>query len=166
MLQITLSEVRFYLQPEKILSPADKATNTLLHKFGGATRKTQQNSMKQAKPGVKSKKRHIGSTGEQRSLPGQPPLRQPKARVDIKNTVFYFADAKTKDVVIGMVLLGGRRGEPMPGVLEHSGQSKVNRFGKIRTVQVKSRPSSVPAYKKTIKKHLPGLIKGGIMREV
>lgn len=148
-----------YFNKPSILTPAEKFQNKMLNKFGGAGRKTQQNLMKRAKPGVRGGKTH--------SQPGQPPLRQPRARVDIKNTVFYFADVKKKDVVFGMVLLGGRRGEPMPGVLEHEGQAQlVDRKKKIKTVQVKARPSSVPAFQKTIKKHLPGLIDSGIMREV
>lgn len=160
MMPITLSNVAIHFNAKAILTPAEKAQKKLLDKFGGFTKRTQQNSLKRGKPGPRG--------GKQRSKPGQPPLRH-SSRPDIKNTVFYFVDLAAKDVVIGMVLLSGkpRGGRAMPGVLEHSGPASIKTGvrGKERTVNVEARPSSTPAFQKTIKKQLPGLIAGGIMRE-
>lgn len=156
MIQVTLSNVKMMFNAKAILTPAEKFQNKLLGKFGGATRKTQQNSMKRGAPG-------------QVSAAGKPPLRH-SHNPDIKNTVFYFVDVKKKDVVIGMVLLARRHYEPMPGVLEHSGRQQVSlrrgRGSKRRVVDVRARPSATPAFKKTIDKQLPALIAGGIMKEV
>jgi len=151
LIGITLSNVKFQFNKGAILTPAEKATKTLLNKFGGYCRRIQMNSLKRGKPG-------------QVSQPGKPPLRHSR-QVDIKNTVFFFTDVPRKEVVIGMVLLEGKRGEPMPGVLERSGTSRIKSRGKIKTVRVQARPSATPAFDKTIKKQLPALIEGGIMRE-
>ena len=161
MIAITLSDVKFHFNQKAILTPAEKAQKKLLDKFGGTVRNTQRNSMKRGKVGPRG--------GKVRSQPGNPPFRQ-SDRLDIKRTVFFFTDAKKKDTVIGMVLLSGRPGgdRAMPGVLEHAGQAeiKAGRGMKRKTINVRERPSSVPAFEKTIKKQLPGLIAGGIMREV
>lgn len=158
MIAITLKDVKFHFNKDAILTPAQKFQKRLLNKFGATVRATQRNSMKRGKPG-------------QASHPGNPPLRH-SSRPDIKETVFYFVDVNKKDVVIGMVLLAqGSATNPMPGVLEHSGTS-IMRSRKGRTerrkkaVHIEARPSAVPAFKKTIEKQLPGLIAGGIMREV
>lgn len=155
MIPITLKDVKFHFNAKAILTPAEKFQRTLLNRFGATVRKTQRNSLKRGKPGVSS-------------MPGRPPLRHSRSP-DIKNTVFYFVDVKRKDVVIGMVLLSDKSstGKPMPGVLEHSGTTQIQeRNRKIKTVNVLARPSATPAFDKTIEKQLPGLIAGGIMREV
>ena len=154
MIAITLSNVATHFNKPAIMTPAEKFQNRLLNKFGATVRRTQQNSLKRGKPG-------------QVSDPGKPPLRH-SASPDIKNTVFYFVDRPKKDVVIGMVLLSGKpSGErAMPGVLEHSGVALVKSRKKVLAARIEMRPSAVPAFEKTIKKQLPGLIKGGIKREV
>lgn len=161
MIGITLKDVGLHFNTRAIMTPAEKAQNKLLGKFGGATRRTQQNSLKRGKIGPRGGKVH--------SQPGSPPFRFSN-RPDIKNTVFYFVDRPSKDVVIGMVLLSGkpRGGQAMPGVLEHSGHASITSgvAGKKRIIPVDSRPSATPAFQKTIKKQLPGLIAGGIMKEV
>lgn len=161
MIPITLSNVSIHFNAKAILTPAEKAQKSLLNKFGGFTRRTQRNSLKRGKIGPRG--------GALHSKPGEPPHRHSN-RPDIKNTVFYFVDVAAKDVVIGMVLLSGkpRGGRAMPGVLEHSGQASIKTGvrGKQKIVTVESRPSATPAFQKTIKSQLPGLIAGGIMREV
>ncbi len=156
MIAITLSDVKLYFDQKAILTPAEKFQKNLLDKFGLTVRKTQKNSMKRGLPG-------------QASAVGKPPLRH-STKVDIKETVFSFTDFREKNVVIGMVLLSGKPSgdRAMPGVLEHAGTAQiVNRATqKIKTIMVQARPSAQPAFEKTIKKQLPGLIEGGIMREV
>ena len=158
-LTITLKDVKFEFNKRAILTPAEKAQKKLLDKFGGYDRKAQQNSLKR---------------GKGPSPIFSPPHRHSE-RPDIKDTVFYFTDAKKKEVVIGMVLLSGKPGgdRAMPGVLEHAGEAQVmpskreKMAGKgMQVIKVEARPSAQPAFEKTIKKQLPGLIAGGIMREV
>lgn len=173
MIAVTLKNVATHFDKAAIMTPAEKAQNKLLGKFGAYVRRTQMNSLKRAKRGEVSQ-------------PGKPPLRH-AVRPDIKNTVFFFVDRPRKDVVIGMVLLSEKpSGElAMPGVLEHGGNTRLvslrnqllamesregkeltKRGGKMVVGKVEGRPSATPAFEKVIKRQLPDLIKGGIMREV
>lgn len=162
MITITLDKVRGSFNPKAILTPAQKMTKKLLDKFGLTVRRTQMNSMKRGKIGPRG--------GKIPSQIGKPPARHSRL-LDIKRTVFSFTDVPKKDVVIGMVLLAGQpRGDrAMPGVLEHSGTATIKTgrgMARTKNVTVRERPSSVPAFQKTVKKQLPALIAGGIMREV
>lgn len=150
---ITLSNLKGAFNKSAILTPHEKAVKKLLNKFGGFVRKTQRNSMKRGKPG-------------QVSDPGKPPLRHAR-NPDFKNTIFYFVDVKSKNVVIGPVLIRGKsQTTPMPGALEYGGRSWLIRRGRApRLVNIRPRPGATLAYQKTIKKQLPDLIAGGIMRE-
>lgn len=159
MIPITLSNVSVVFNQKAILTPAERFQNRLLHKFGGSCRKTQQYSLRRGSPGQVSK-------------PGKPPLRH-ATRPDFKYTVFYFADVRAKDVVIGPVLLSGKSAaSPVPQLLEKGGLTRMSiarrrnrRAKKIVDVNISARPSARPAFEKTINKQLPALIKGGIMAE-
>ena len=151
---IDIASIKTIFEAERILAPAEKFQHKLLYQFGAYCRKVQRNSLKRGRPGEVAR-------------PGDPPLRH-STSPDIKDTVFYVVDRKAKSVIIGMVLLSGKPGggEAMPGVLKHSGASRKQRRGRIKTVRVQEHPSAGPAFRKTVERKLPGLIAGGIMREV
>lgn len=159
MLNVTLKNIKIVMNTQAVLTPAEKFQNRLLKQFGAYVRTIARRSIKPA-----NRKRQI-------SEPGQPPLFH-RGRLTYKDTIFFVADAKRKEVVIGGVLLSDTNAETaVPGVLEHggiaifrqkSGKSKAFR----RTTRVKPRPHMQPAFDKAVEKFLPELIRGGIMREV
>lgn len=153
MIHVTLDKVKLLFDKKPLMSAADRFTLRLLGKFGAYTRTAQRNSMKKAR-------------GKEVSEPGKPPLRH-STNPDIKNTVFYVVDVKHKEVVIGMVLLRDHSSgkPPMPGILEHGGTTYITSHGKTKPTTIENRPSSRPAFKKTIKKLLPDLIAEGLVSE-
>ena len=154
MLNISIKNIKVHFRPQQLQNRAKRMTYRLLNKAGGYTRRVMKHSIKRA------------SRPNQRSQPGQPPLHH-NGRINFKETIFYVVDMRVPEVVIGAVLLGGTKanGQPVPGILEKGGSVIMERFGKKRSVNILKRPYAVPAFKKMVKKLLPELIRGGLMRE-
>ncbi len=157
-MKFTIKEVKATFNASAILTPAEKMQRRLLSQFGGYTRVIMRNSIKQA-------------SGNEKSQPGSPPLWH-RGRISYRDTIFFVVDMREKDVVIGGALLTGTaaNGQTVPGILEHGGTAMI-RVGKGNAVKkipvtIRARPHAQPAYDIAIKKKLPGLIAGGIMREV
>ncbi len=155
----TLKNISIAFNEKAILTPAERLQQTIRKKAGAYTRATMRNSIKPGRPG-------------QVSLPGQPPLYHPNKRVNFRDTIYFVDDATEKRVFIGAVMLDGASGggDPVPGTLEHSGMTlRWTGHGSNRRrqpVNVRARPHAQPAFGKMVKRMLPDLIRGGLMREV
>jgi len=160
MLAITLKNVKIAFNQQAILTPTEKFEQKLLQQFGSYCRTVMRNSIRRAsRPG-------------QHAHAGQPPLyHDHHGRINYRDTIFFIVDARRREVLIGAVLLHdtASHGQAVPGILEKGGTEIVlKRSGLFRTrqtIQVKEHPHAQPAFEKTIKKKLPDLIAGGIMRE-
>lgn len=163
MLGVKIEDLKVTWNSQAIMTPAEKFQRRLLFQFGAYCMSAQRNSIKPA-----SKKR-------QQSAAGQPPVYHNTPLLGgkgFKGTIFYAVDTREKTVSIGPILLNGshsRRGL-VPETLEHGGVTVVNkgsrRKQRLVAVEIRARPSAQPAYERSVKKKLPDLIKGGIMREV
>ena len=173
MLGVKIEDLKIIWNSQAIMTPAEKFQNRLLFQFGAYCRTVQKNSIKQA-----SNKRAVSQAGE-------PPVFHPGSLMGGKgyrDTIFYAVDTRTKQVSIGPILLNkvaGIGGDPTPSVLEKGGttflvigrSAKVKRRHisgslSVRPLDIRARPSAQPAFEKTVKKQLPRLIAGGIMREL
>ena len=161
---MTLKDVKLTFKPKAITDPAERATKKLLSSFGGYCRAVMRSSIKRARG------------PHHHAPPGSPPLYHDGGSINYKDTIFFVVDSKAKNVVIGGVLLSGTKadGKPVPGILEHGGAEmgvepeRSKRKGEIHGVKrhAEPHPHAEPAFEKAVKKKLPDLIKGGIMREV
>lgn len=160
MLAFTLKEVKVVFNQQAILTPTQRFEQKLLTQFGSYCRTVMRNSIKRAsRPG-------------QHAHQGQPPLfHDHHGKINYRETIFFVVDTRRREVAIGAVLLSGTGGnmQPVPGILERGGTEIVlKRSGLIRfrgPIRVKEHPHAQPAFHKAIKKKLPDLIAGGIMRE-
>jgi hypothetical protein len=160
MIAFDLKSVKVAMNAKAIMTPAEKAQAKLLKEFGGYCRRVMMNSIKRAR----NQFHHANK--------GKPPLYHDDGAINFKKTIFFVADVKQKNVVIGGVLLSGTKagGDPVPGILEHGGA----KFGNVRRKHGRDKyvprtahehPYAGPAFDTAIKKKLPSLIAGGIMRE-
>jgi hypothetical protein len=163
MIGVKLEALKLSWNSQAILTPAEKFQKRLLGSFGAYCMRTQRNSIKRA------------SQPHQRSDEGSPPLHHATPLLNgqgFKGTIFFAVDLRKKECSIGPVLLNGTAagGQRVPEVLEKGGVivllSGARRDRRRRSIQVRARPSAQPAFEKTVKKKLPELIAGGIMREV
>lgn len=162
MINVTLKNVKLTFNQKAILDPAERATKKLLSSFGGYCRAVMRSSIKQARG------------PHHHAEPGKPPLYHPGG-LNYKDTIFFVVDPRAKSVLIGGVLLSGTKanGDPVPGVLEHGGaqlgvhpqRSKKRGETHGKLVNTLPHPHAKPAFDIAVKKKLPNLIKGGIMRE-
>ena len=166
MIDVTLKNVKTLFNTKAILTPAEKMQRSLLSKFGGYCRTVMRNSIKQA-PGP-----------DKHARPGDPPYYHKHARaINYRDTIFFVVDWASRSVTIGGVLLSGTAagGKPVPGMLEHGSATLgvQSDTAKVRTDKGRAKripgnvaphPHSRPAFDKAIKKKLPELIKGGIMK--
>ncbi len=163
MINVTLRNIKVAMNPRAILTPAQKMKLKVLKEFGAYTRTVMRNSIKRARG------------PHHHAPPGSPPLFHDGGSVNYRDTIFFIADGKAGSVVIGGVLLSGTQadGDPVPGVLEHGGaamgvrpkRSKRRGVGHGVLAAVAKHPHAKPAFDKAIKKKLPSLIAGGIMKE-
>lgn len=118
----------------KVQRSMDAATRRALSKFGSFVRQRAKTSIKKRK-GI--------------SAPGQPP----SSHVGLlrKNILFAY-EARTKNVVIGPILLHGKVSQTALEALEHGGESMIIERGKARTINVEARPFMQPAFETELEK--------------
>lgn len=179
---ITIADFKVIFNEKAILTPAEKAQEKLLKEFGAYTRTVAKNSMIDMNVGRDAKKikkrdrklkkqgfevrTHEGFT-EKVSKPGSPAF----SKVGyVKQHIYFAADAKAKEVVIGPAKLSGVKSDRAVEVLEHGGVEQIFIGGPRQRISVtanyKARPTMHLAFEKALEKKLPKLIEGGIMREV
>jgi len=164
MINLTLKDVKLTFKPKAITDPAEKATRKLLTGFGGYCRAVMRHSIKQARG------------PHHHAPPGMPPYYHDGGPINYRDTIFFVVDARAKNTTIGGVQLSGTRaeGKPVPGMLEHGSAAvgvapeRSKRQGDLhgKLAHVQPHPHAAPAFDKAVKKKLPDLIKGGIMKEV
>jgi hypothetical protein len=113
-----------------VKSKVDTRTRKVLSKFGSFVRQTARKSMRKRK-GV--------------SKPGNPPFSHTGL---LKKFLFFGYDANRRSVVIGPVMLPGKKGRA-PSVLEHGGRITLPRGN---TADVAPRPFMQPAFEKELPK--------------
>ena len=126
---------KLFFDKAKVVRAVSKAARKTLNHIGGLIRLTARRSIKQA------------ANHNSVSRPGKPPLSHTGL---LKRFIMYAYDPSKESVVVGPVLLGGRRGKDAPHTLEFGGSTKVNsrRFGERRNVFIKARPYMYPALEK------------------
>lgn len=177
---LTISEFKVVFNQKAVMTPAEKATNTLLKSIGAYTRAVAKNSMidmfiaKGNVKGIKKRDRklkksgfNLGADGDMISKPGAPAF----SKIGhVKTFIFFAVDKDRQEVVIGPAKLGGVKSEHAVEVLEHGGVEQIFLGGPKKrisvTAQYQARPTMHLALDKAIKKKTPELLAGGIMREV
>lgn len=129
---------QLFFDSPKVLRSVDKATRSVLSKFGAFVRRTAKGSIrKRKKP----------------SAPGTPPSSHTGL---LKRFIFFGYDPNRKSVVIGPERLNQKTSDA-PHTLEYSGRTAI---GKKR-VKIAARPYMGPAFEKE-KQHLPALWKDSV----
>lgn len=141
---------KFFFDTKLVAESMDKATRTVLSKFGAFVRRRARSSMR--------RKKKI-------SQAGQPPAAHTGR---LKELIFFAADLPNQSVVIGPVALNGDGGQ-VPSLLEYGGEIKRslnaigNRVGrrsrnaaKTVVMHYTARPSMHPALEEE-EKNLPPL---------
>jgi hypothetical protein len=125
-----------------VTSAADKATRTVLSKFGTYVRRAARASIKKR---------------PEASLPGKPPSSHTGL---LRDFIFFSYNDAERSVVIGPAKLSGKTNAPE--VLEHGGYTIIT-FGKNKGQKkyVKARPYMLPAYESR-EKELPKLWKDSV----
>jgi len=129
---IKLQPGKFFFDSRHVMNRVDKATRSVLSKFGAYVRRTARRSIRKRK---------------RRSRPGKPPSDHTGL---LKRFIFFGYDPDKQSVVIGPEKLG--KGEAPPA-LEYGGTSTVEEDDEKKQVRIKARPFMGPAYEK----ELPGL---------
>jgi len=134
---------QLFADSKAVLSAADRASRKVLGKFGAYVRRT-------AKQSIRKRKRP--------ALPGSPPSSHTGL---LKRHIYFFADAQSRNVVIGPIRLSGRAsGGEAPHALEEGGMVSI--AGK-RKVRIQPRPFMGPAMEKE-KPQLPQLWRNSITK--
>ncbi len=135
-----------------MVDAADKAMAKSLASFGAYTRKTIQNSIKTM-------------PGDTVSRAGNPPFGH-TGPVRYKANIFFFFDKAKKSVIIGPVLLNGKKMKPK--TLEVGGTAEITTTigGQRLTVMAnfRQRPHVKTAFDKARKAKLKDLIKNSIVK--
>jgi len=166
--------IRFH--EKQILNPVEKMQFNLLQGFGAYTRTIAKNSMidmyvRGDKKKERSRNRKLKKAGflgamnsNAVSKPGNPAFSK---LGQIKKFIFFVSDIKEKNVVIGPEKLYGMEHTNTVEILEYGGTAQIfvgwpKRVSK--TANYRPRPTMHLAFEKAMKKKLPGLIRGGVMR--
>jgi hypothetical protein len=140
MIGIKHSEFRkFFFDSKTVMNSVDKATRTVLSKFGAFVRTTAKQSIK---------------TRRQVSKPGQPPSSHTGL---LKKFIYFGFDPGQRSVVIGPTLINNPTGAPEN--LEHGGTAvlpKTRWRKKAKQITIKRRPFMGPAFEKE-KPKLPAM---------
>jgi len=128
MLDIKIEAMKgMFFDREAVLNAADAGTRKVFSKFGAYVRKGSRQSIKNRKTS---------------SRPGEPPRSHTGL---LKRNIFFGYDTSAKSVVIGPVLLNGKRGTA-PESLEYGGPAVVVERKTKRKVTIKPRPYMQPAF--------------------
>lgn len=122
----------------KVLSAVDKATRSVLSRFGAFVRRTAKGSIRKRKAS---------------SAPGNPPSSHTGL---LKRFIFFSYDPGQRSVVIGPMRLN-QKNTDAPHTLEYGGSTAV----KNKTVRIAPRPFMGPAFEKE-KQTLPHLWKHSV----
>ena len=137
---------RTFFNHKKVIAATDKATRTVLSRFGAFVRRTARSSIRRRKKAAP---------------PGKPPSSHTGL---LKKFIFFGYDASRKSVVIGPAKLSGKS-DSIPRTLEMGGRSvtEVSKKGKSRKkkVAIAARPYMGPAFEKE-KPQLPALWRDSI----
>lgn len=148
-----IAKLNFF--PKTVIDPAERMAQRQLSRFGALVRSIARNSIKPAR----------GPNAI--SMRGSPPLSH-GGSPRYKDTILYTYDKAAKTVYIGPVLLSGKGGQAIPGLLEHGGSAQVivgrGRNRKRITAQYRARPHMRPAQKIVIDKYLKDLLKNSITK--
>lgn len=128
-----------------ITDPTIRAKRRVLSRFGAFVRRTAKGSIRK---------------GKGTSKPGRAPYSHDGS---LRNGIVFVYDAAHASVIVGAVRLnkptlaaGTFTGDPVPGTLEHGGQTGIVeiRGGQphVRTVRIEPRPFMQPAFDKEIPK--------------
>lgn len=175
-----IADFKVQFNAKEVLTPVEKMRVTIFKEVGSYTRTVAKNSMIDVSARGDQKRQNrldkkitkagfLRSGGRKVSIPGAAAF----SRIGWVKQHIYFA-ADKENVVIGPALLDGVKSKGAVEKLEHGGieQLTVREWIKGRPVQVtvsanyKARPTMGLAFGKAIKKKLPRLLEGGIMREV
>lgn len=155
---------RLFFDTKAVEAATTRAERRFLSRFGAFVRREARQSIR---------------TRKAVSDPGKPPTNRTG---DLKRNIFFAFDPERRSVVIGPVLLPGKRGNA-PELLEHGGQARgegmmtvteapgrgaggrfVSRKRKVRvqgTMTYKARPFMRPAFAKELPK-LPAMMQDSI----
>ncbi|MCC5830140.1 MAG: hypothetical protein JJU36_11895 [Phycisphaeraceae bacterium] len=143
MIDLRLRELFF--DRKAVIDRVDKATRTVLSKFGAFVRRTARRSIRPRK---------------KTSAPGSPPSSHTGL---LKRFIFFGFDPKKHSVVIGPQRLSQRGRGDAPALLEYGGTTRLKRRGKRVKAKVRQRPFMGPAFKKE-QPQLPALWRNSIKR--
>lgn len=138
-------DTKFFFTSAAVIAATDKATRSVLSKFGSYVRRAAQQSIRKRKKS---------------SAPGQAPSSHEGT---LKRLVFFVWQPASRSVVVGPADLSSKPGDA-PATLEKGGRIAVKRKGrptKIATVQ--ARPYMGPALQKRLPE-LPALWRNSIKK--
>jgi len=145
-----------FFDREKVQAAMDKATHSVLSRFGAFVRQRARTSLRyRSRP----------------SAPGKPPsahrtMPRPKAKTNkaqakqgrkqqkvspLREFVFFAFDWSTRSVVIGPALLNAKGGAGVLKALEYGGSSVIRDRGKTKRVRIRPRPFMRPAFIEELK---------------
>lgn len=143
MINFKLNEMKgMFFDSPKVMAAVDKATRTVLSRFGAYVRTAARSSIRKRKKS---------------SAPGTPPSSHTG---ELKRFIFFGYDVHRRSVVIGPTRLNAKAGTA-PEALEHGGNATVVSYDKTRgkqkrTVNISQRPFMAPALKQELPK-LPAM---------
>jgi hypothetical protein len=126
---------RFFFDSKIVVEAMDRATRTVLSKFGAFVRTRARSSIRRRK---------------KISEPGQPPSSHAGP---LKELIFFAADLANQSVVIGPARF---KDGSVPEILEYGGVSRIVSHGKTVKVEIEPRPFMHPAMEEE-QKNLPPL---------
>ena len=147
MIPVTNVSVKNYFFNAKwIRERMDGLTYNVFRRFGAFVRQRAKSSILKRKSGKSS-------------IPGRPPRSHTGA---LRKNIFFAFNPATTSVVIGPVLLEGRKYEHLkhntktvPEALEFGGPSWAPH--RIKIIEIRKRPYMWPAFKYVVQKELPGI---------
>ena len=120
----------YFFDSAKVINKTDKATRSVLARFGAYVRRTARRSIrKRKKP----------------SAPGKPPSSHTGL---LKKFIFFGYEPVKKSVVIGPARLTRKNQGEAPSLLEYGGSTTLKRGKKKQRVNIKARPFMGPAFEK------------------
>lgn len=152
---VSLKVKELWFDSDKVLRSVDRATRSVLGRFGSYVRREAK---KLIKPAGKRAYTKAGKAGTRRGILHAAPGKPPKSHTGLlRKGIFYSYDRESRSVVIGPVPLAGRGQAEVPLLLEEGGTAVREHWRRGRKEKYMARYAPHPYMGPALKAKLPQL---------